>query len=106
MAISLARETVIDFKKALQFPLGQAPLNLCKPDGCMRKPNKDKLGQIVMKEIDTTETLEEKKEHTAYIVDFMAFICTITKLPDTFKRLAWKMVSYIPKGYGRNRFCC
>ena len=51
----------------------------------MRKINKGKLGQIVMKEIDTTETLEEKKEHTAYIVDFMAFICTITKLPDTFK---------------------
>ena len=44
-----------------------------------RKTNKGKLGQIVMKEIDTTETLEVKKEHTAYIVDFMALIRTITK---------------------------
>ena len=36
-----------------------------------RKTNKGKLGQIVMKEIDTTETLEVKKEHTAYIVDLL-----------------------------------
>ena len=56
----------------------------------MRKTNKGKLGQIVMKEIDKTETSEEKKEHTAYIVDFMTFICTITKLPDKFKRLRGK----------------
>ena len=57
-----------------------------------------------MKEIDTTETLEVKKEHTAYIVDFMALIRTITKITDTFERFAWKMVSYIPKGYGRIDF--
>ena len=36
-----------------------------------RKTNKGKLGQIVMKEIDTTEALEVKKEHTAYIVDLL-----------------------------------
>ena len=57
-----------------------------------------------MKEIDTTETLKVKKEHTAYIVDFMALIRTITKITDTFERFAWKMVSYIPKGYGRIDF--
>ena len=57
-----------------------------------------------MKEIDRTETLDVKKELTAYIVDFMALIRTITKIPDTFQRLAWKMVSYIPKGYGRIDF--
>ena len=26
------------------------------------------------------------------------------KIPDTFERLAWKMVSYIPKGYGHIDF--
>ena len=57
-----------------------------------------------MKEIDTKEILEVKKEHTAYTVDFMALIRMITKIPDTFERLAWKMVSYIPKGYGRIDF--
>ena len=66
LAISLVREKVIDFKKALQFPLVEVPLTLCNPDGCMRLTNKEKLGQIVMKEIDTTEALEVKKEHTAY----------------------------------------
>ena len=106
MAISLARETVIDFKKALQFPLGQAPLNLCKPDGCMRKPNKDKLGQIVMKEMDTTETLELKKEHTAYRVDFMVLIRTITKILDTFKRLCVENGILYSKGLSSYRFCC
>ena len=45
-----------------------------------------------MKEIDKTEALEVKKEHTAYIVHFMALIRMITKIPDTFERLAWKMV--------------
>ena len=65
----------------------------------MRKTNKRKLGQIVMKKIDTTETLEVKKEHTAYIVDFMALIRMITKIPDTFERLEWKMLFYISKGY-------
>ena len=104
LAISRARKKVIDLKKALQFPLDEVPLSLCNPDGCMRKTNKGKLGQIVMKEIDTTETLEVKKEHTAYIVDFMALIRTITKITDTFERFAWKMVSYIPKGYGRIDF--
>ena len=34
---------------------------------------------MVMKEIDTTETLEVKEEHTACIVDFTALIHTITK---------------------------
>ena len=66
LAISLVREKVIDFKKALQFPLVEVPLTLCNPDGSMRLTNKEKLGQIVMKEIDTTEALEVKKEHTAY----------------------------------------
>ena len=56
LAISLLREKVIDFKKALQFPIDEVPLSLCNPDGCMRKTNKGKLGQIVMKEIDATET--------------------------------------------------
>ena len=57
-----------------------------------------------MKEIDTKEILEVKKEHTAYTVDFMALIRMITKIPDTFERLAWKMVSYIPKDYDRIDF--
>ena len=102
--MSLVREKVIDFKKALQFPIGEVSLNLCNPDGCMQKTNKGKLSQMVMKETDKTETLEVKKEHTAYIVHFMALIRMITKIPDTFERLAWKMVSYIPKDYGRIDF--
>ena len=89
MAISLEREKVLNFKKTLQFPLGEVPLSLCNPGGFMRKTNKGKLGQIVMKEIGTTETLEVKKEHTAYIIDFMALIGTITKIPDMFERLEW-----------------
>ena len=104
MAISLVRKKVIDFKKALQFPLGEIPLSLCNLDGCIQKTNKGKLSQIVIKEIDTTGTLEVKKEHTAYIVNFMALICTITKIPDTSEKLAWKVVSYIPKGYDRIDF--
>ena len=104
LAISQARKKVIDLKKALQFPLDEVPLSLCNPDGCMRKTNKGKLGQIVMKEIDTTETLEVKKEHNTYIVDFMALIRTMAKIPDTLKRLAWKIL--YSKGLRSYRFCC
>ena len=101
LAISLEREKVLNFKKTLQFPLGDVRLSLCNPDGFMRKKNRGKLGQIVMKEIGTTEV---KKEHTAYIVDLMTLVLTITKIPDMFEELEWKMVSYIPKDYGRVDF--
>ena len=55
-----------------------------------RKTNKGKFGQIVMNEIDTAETLEVKKEHTAYIVDSMALIRTITKYLIRSKELRGK----------------
>ena len=45
LAVSLASE-IIDFKKALQFPLGEVLLSLCNPDGCMRKTRKGRLSQI------------------------------------------------------------
>jgi hypothetical protein len=31
----------------------------------------------------------------------MALIRTMSNLPDTFEKLAWKFLSYIPKGYYR-----
>ena len=55
-----------------------------------RKTNKGKLGQIVAKEIDTTETLEVTKEHTVYIVDFMVLIHTVTKYLIRLKDLRGK----------------
>ena len=45
-----------------------------------------------------------QKERTAYIVDVMALIRTLSNLPDTFEKLTWKMLSYIPKGYHRVDF--
>lgn len=37
----------------------------------------------------------------AYIVDLMALIRTMTKLPKSYEEFVWKLSSAIPKGYNR-----
>ena len=78
-------KTIIDFEKALKYPLGDIPLSLANADGTMRKTNKRK----------------HAKQKTAFIVDGMALLRTMSNLPDTFERLSQKFLSYIPKGYYR-----
>ena len=78
-------KTIIDFEKALKYPLGDIPLSLANADGTTRKTNKRK----------------HAKQKTAFIVDVMALLRTMSNLPDTFERLSWKFLSYIPKSYYR-----
>ena len=61
----------------------------------MYAKGKDKVGQIVMKEIDTTETLEVKKEPTAYIFDFMALLHMITKIKYLIRSKDWREKWYL-----------
>ena len=103
LSISVKRGKTINFEKALKFPLGEVPLSICNTDGSMRKTNKSNLAQIILSQMDTS-TLELQKEKTAYIVDVMALIRTLTNLSDAFERLTWKMFSCIPKGYHRLAF--
>ena len=78
-------KTIIDFEKALKYPLGDIPLSLANADGTMVKTNKRKLA----------------KQKTTFIVDVMALLHTMSNLPYTLEMLAWKFLSYIPKGYYR-----
>ena len=75
-------KTIIDFEKALKYPLGDIPLSLANADGTTR---------INKREI--------AKQKTAFIVDVMALLRMMSNLSDTYERLAWKFHSYIPKGY-------
>ena len=99
LSMSCKKGKTIDFEKALKYPLGDVPLSLCNGDGSTRKTNKSKLAQIIISRMDTSTTPDVQKERTAYIVDVMVLIRMLSGLPDTFERLAWKMLSCIPKGY-------
>ena len=91
---------IIDFGKALEYPLSTVPLSLCNANGSMRKTNKSKLSQIIMSK-SNEEVTDASKENTVYIVDLMALIRVITEIPNTFEDLAIKLISILPKGYLR-----
>ena len=99
LSISVRKGKTIDFEKALKYPLGDIPLSLANADGTMRKTNKRKLAKIILSRMETEPLPNFQKQKTAFIVYVMALIRTISNLPDTFERLAWKFHSYIPKGH-------
>ena len=101
MSISVRKGKTIDFEKALQNPLGDIPLTLENADSTMKKKNKRKLAKIILSRMETEPLPNFPKQKTAVIVDVMALICTMSNLPDTFERLAWKFLSYVSKGYYR-----
>ena len=100
LSISIKQEKKIDFEKALTHPLSEVPLSLCNADGSMRKTNKSKLAKNILSRI-IEESSDFNKIHTAFIVDFMALVRTMSQLPETFEELALKLVQHIPKGYHR-----
>ena len=51
--------------------------------------------------VDSSDARDFPKEKTALIIDLMALLRTVSSIPSTFERLAWKVLSLIPKGYHR-----
>ena len=53
VAYSTKNEKVIDFEKALEYPMCSVPLSLANPDGSCRAMTKSKLLEVIVKECDS-----------------------------------------------------
>ena len=77
LAIYARKGKIIDFEKALKYPLGDIPLTLENPDGTMMKTNKGQLFKIIFSRMETEPLPNFPKQKTAFIVDVMALIRTM-----------------------------
>ena len=48
LSISMRKGRVVDFVKALEYPLSTVPLNISNADGTMRKTNKSELAKLIL----------------------------------------------------------
>ena len=101
LATSTKHGRIVDFKKALEYPLTPVPLSLGNADGTRRTTQKSALMDILL-ENNSRDTMDHEsilpaKEHTlAYVVDLMALIRTFTSYPDTYEGLAKKKLLQHP----------
>ena len=81
----------LDMEKALKFPLSPVLLALAHADGTRRKTNKSALYDHALScsQPKVSMTGSGKK---AYILDLVAQLRSMTKVPDTFEELALKIV--------------
>ena len=77
------------------------PLSICDADGTHRTTTKSKLKQIIFSGIDDTFVLGSSSDQRKDIllVDTMALMNTITKVPTTYFALAKNFIDIIPKSY-------
>ena len=111
LAYSARNEKMIDFEKALEYPLCSIPLSLANPDGSPRSTTKSKLLEIITQKCELPlhhpRKIQPPKDSVrAFVVDFMAIVRTMTKIPDTCEDLAWKLVKMLPLGYSRIDIVC
>ena len=101
LALSAKTGQLIDFNKALEFPL--CPVDLSNPDGCRRSTQKSKLTEIIIRESTLMNNAEfpRKSEVIAYVVDLMALVRTIANIPGTYEELTSQLIGLLPTGYKR-----
>ena len=92
----LAQSREIDMKEVLSFCLGPFPLSLSTEMGLLHKTPKSKLmGLLESNTVDPC--VESVPEGNALIIDGMAIIQAMTKLPATFGELADQILERIVK---------
>ena len=106
IAVSTRTGQVIDFKKALTYPLSSVPLSLANPDGTRRSTAKSKLQSIILDQSSVQishprKNSPDKSTVSAFLIDMMASIRTLKEIPDTYELLTWKFIRSIPSGYDR-----
>ena len=103
LALSARSERLIDFQKALSYPLCSVPLSLANPDRSRRTTQKSKLSDVIYENSVVLECgdLPPKTSVIAYLVDLMALIRTQTRTPATYEELALQLFMAIPPGYKR-----
>ena len=95
---------VIDFAKALEYPLSPVPLSLPNPDGSYRITSKSKLLKVILKHCNSQilqprESLPPRQVVSTVTVDMMACLRTMMQIPDTYEELTWKFLKLLPQGY-------
>ena len=99
---------MIDFEKALEYPLCSIPLSLANPDASPRSTTKSKLLEVITQKCELPlqhprEIQLPKDSVGAFVVDFMAIVRTMTEIPDD---LACKLVKMLPLGYSHIDIIC
>ena len=106
LSFSAKSGQAIDFKRALEYPLCPIPLSLANPDGSRRVTTKSKLTEIIIKNVKSPllhprESRPPKGTVSAFIVDMMASVRSITQVPETYEDLTWKFLQQLPSGHSR-----
>ena len=101
LACSFKLQKIIDFEKALCFPLSPVPLSVANPDGSPRKTTKSQLNKILIANYDFKKPPPDKGSVKCYIIDTIAANRCIATVPETYEDLAWSLIKMVPKNYPR-----
>ena len=74
LACSFKPQKIIDFEKALCFPLSPVPLSLANPDGSPCKTTKRQLNKILIANYDFKKPPPDKGSVKCYIIDMIALL--------------------------------
>ena len=98
LALSARLERLIDFQKALSYPLCSVPLRLVNPDGLRRTMQKSKLSDVLYENsvVLACGDLSPRTDVIQYLVDLMALIRTQTRIPATYEELVLHLFMAIP----------
>ena len=105
--LSASSGMMINYKKSVEHPLSPVPLSISTAKGGRRTTPKCKLLNMInatlivppnipklVISIDTTKP-------STLIIDLIAAISAMMKISETYKKLAWKFTTALPKGYYR-----
>ena len=81
----------INLHKALEYPLAPATV-----DGTRRKTPKSKIMEIILNSLDYDDTTNIVPINAVYVIDPIACLHSLVKLPATFRLLARRIISDIP----------
>ena len=97
MAVLSKEGAVVDLDKALPYALSPVPLALATSDGIRRKTCKSKLMDAALSSIVTDNVNTDHA--TCLVIDIIATIRCIAKVPNTFRELALQLLHQIPSMY-------
>ena len=97
MAVSSKEGAVVDLDKALSYALSPVPLALATSDGIRRQPDKSKLMDAALSSVITDNVNTDHA--TSLVINLIATIRCIAKVPNTFREIALQLLHQIPSTY-------
>ena len=96
----------INMNEALKYPLAPVPLSLATADGSRRSTPKSKIMEVILPAMEISDTTDEVPNGAVYIIDLIAYLCSLVNVPDTFRLLVQRIVADIPARYKVIYFAC